>query len=106
MNWKPVLISVCLTPIFLFLGAMSTGAGHGSYLVTKLLFPFTMLSTVAFHSIRIPFVVLAIIQFPIYGIVLGVGLRHGRLHQTVIWLIVLHSLALAGCLLFVNQNFS
>jgi hypothetical protein len=104
--WRPVIISVILTPIFLFLAVISAGAGHGNYFFAKVLFPFTMLSTIGFHSITAPFMLLAIVQFPIYGIVLGRVRRRERLRRMSIWLITLHSLAVLACLLFVDRNFS
>src|SRR5438067_468792 len=49
----------------------AAGAGHGSYLPAVVLFPFTMLSTLITTTIS-PFgMALALLQFPIYGFVIG-----------------------------------
>ena len=104
--WKPVLVSILLTPIFLFLGVVSAGAGHGNYLLAKILFPFTMLSTVAFNSITIPSMVFAVIQFPLYGVILGVSGERGRFRKIAALLAVTHALAVGICLLAVSDNFS
>ena len=37
--WTPLVISLIVTPLFLYLGIASGGAGHGNYLLAKLLFP-------------------------------------------------------------------
>lgn len=54
-------------PIAATLGVVSAGAGHGDYLLAKVLFPFTMLSTFFLGSITLPFVLIALAQFPVYG---------------------------------------
>ena len=55
----------------MLLAIAAAGAGHGTYLVAGLLFPFTMLSTVWTKSITAPFMILACVQFPLYGAVIG-----------------------------------
>jgi len=104
--WKPVIISVILTPVFLFIAVISGGAGHGNYFLAKVLFPFTMLSTYIFHSITGPFLLFTIIQFPIYGIAIGRARRRERRGLTTIWLISIHVIAVLAGFLFVDQNFS
>jgi multidrug efflux pump subunit AcrB len=84
---------------------MSGGGGHGDYLLAKLLFPWTMLSTVFFRSITTPFIVLAVIQYPAYGVVLGFANRNGRLLRSATALFAIHGLLAAVCLIAPNQNF-
>ena len=43
------------------------GAGHGSYIPAIFFFPFSMLSILLFDQITIPFVIIAFIQYPLYG---------------------------------------
>ena len=102
---KPVVISLVATPVGLFLGLVSTGAGHGTYLWARVLFPYTMLSTLIFESITVPFMVLAIIQFPLYGIALEIARRRRRFLYTSAGLSALHFLAVVIFLLFPNKNF-
>ena len=66
--WMPIIVSIIVTPIFLLLAIGSAGAGHGDYFLAKILFPFTMLSTIFINSIILPFIILAIIQFPFYSL--------------------------------------
>ena len=102
---KPVFISLVATPVCLFLGLVSTGAGHGTYLWARVLFPYTMLSTLIFESITVPFMVLAIIQFPLYGIALEIARRRRRFLYTSAGLSALHFLAVVIFTLFPNKYF-
>src|SRR5215213_1263764 len=92
--WKPFIISLIMTPIALLLGIYSGGAGHGNYFLAKILFPYTMLSTFLFNSIIVPFILLAIVQFPLYGLVLAFGNERGKLFNLVVLLSILHILFL------------
>jgi hypothetical protein len=68
-----IVVSIIATPIALLLALFTTGAGHGIYAVVKILFPYTMISTATNEIITGPYVVLAILQFPIYGLLLALG---------------------------------
>jgi hypothetical protein len=104
--WIPLVVSLVLTPVFLFLGLVSGGAGHGDYVLARILFPFTMLSTRIFGSIVTPFILLAIIQFPLYGLVLGTANVRRKMLVSSAGLLVLHSISAALCFFVVDENFS
>ncbi|MDQ3817399.1 MAG: hypothetical protein M3362_06880 [Acidobacteriota bacterium] len=80
--------------------------GHGDYFLAKLLFPFTMLSTIPFGSITVPFILLAVAQFPAYGVVLGRANEKGRFMPAACVVLAVHALAAATCLMWVGENFS
>jgi hypothetical protein len=101
-----MIASLIVTPIALLLGVGSAGAGHGDYRLAMILFPYTLLSTAVFDSITPPFIILAIIQFPIYGVALGYANEKRRLLLMSIVLCVVHGIALAAMLLVANENFS
>jgi hypothetical protein len=101
-----MIASLIVTPIALLLGVGSAGAGHGDYRLAMILFPYTLLSTSLFDSITPPFIILAIIQFPIYGVALGYANEKQRLLSMSIVLCVVHGIALAAMLLVANENFS
>lgn len=103
--WKPFIISLAATPICLFLGIASAGAGHGDYFFAKVLFPFTMLSAVVFNSITFPFILPAIVQFPIYGIVFGLANSKNKLVVSIAGVLIVHLLAIFACFLFLGENF-
>lgn len=105
---KPIILSLIITPLALISAILSAGAGHGSYFLAKILFPYTMLSTSLFESITTPFILLAIVQFPLYGLILafvsvGKGIKIGL---SIILLAILHILAVGLCFIFVSSNFS
>jgi hypothetical protein len=55
----------------LFAGIISAGAGHGDYVAARALFPVPMLLTLLEGSIGVLSAGLALLQFPIYGGLLG-----------------------------------
>ena len=102
----PILASLVATPPLLFVAVFYTRAGHGSYFLAKILFPFTMLSTVLFGSIVAPFVVLAILQFPLYGILLGRANATGTFGRWELGILIVHLFAVAACFLLVGKSFA
>ena len=100
--WIPVLGFLGVTPIMLLLGVISAGAGHGNYLQAKLFFPITMLSALPFQRITDPFIVLAIVQYPFYGVILGFANLRRRLAITAIELAIFHLTLAVAALVFVN----
>ena len=103
--WKPVILSLIAAPICLFIGMLSAGGGHSSYLLAKFLFPYTMVSIVFFKSITIPFIVLAIIEIPFYGLVLGVANAKNKFLPFAVVILLAHILAVAACFLFIDKSF-
>jgi len=99
------MVSLFLTPIALLLGVGSGGAGHGDYRLAMMLFPYTMLSTFVFDSITVPSIVLAIIQFPLYGIALGYANQRGRFVRVAIFLSIVHGLAWLAMSSLAKRNF-
>jgi hypothetical protein len=85
--WKPIIIGIIATPIALFVTIDSAGIGHGSYLPMAIFYPissFLLLSEIAADGIEDAFlkmivgngvtvlaIVIAIIQFPLYGFIIG-----------------------------------
>ena len=104
--WLPVIISLVLTPVCLLLGLASAGVGHGDYFLARILFPVTMISAVIFDSITIPFLILAVAQFPIYGVVLGTANVKSKLPRAAVGVVLAHLLAVAVCFLLTSENFS
>ena len=72
MTNRSIMTCSLLTGIVAFMVAVvAAGSGHGTYLPAKCLFPYTMLSTRWTESITTPFIVVALLQFPVYGIILA-----------------------------------
>lgn len=104
--WKPVIYSLIATPVCLILAFLFASAGHGNYFLVKLLFPYTMLSTLIFGSITIPFIILAIAQIPFYGLVFGAANAKDKFIPLAVPVFVRHILAVIACLLFIGESFS
>ena len=102
----PFALILVLTPFFLLVGFFSAGAGHGSYFFAKVLFPFTMMSTVFYDEITLTFLVLGVFQFPIYGVFLGAMNRLCLKRSAIVALSILHVCATAACFLLIGENFS
>ncbi len=100
--WKPTIISLVATPICLFLGIISGGVGHGNYIIAKILFPFMILSTICFEKITTPFIVLAVLQIPFYGVILGLAKSQKIPYFFIILLVTIHILAVIFCFIFVK----
>ena len=104
--WLPVILSLVATPVCLFLGVASGGAGHGDYVLARILFPFTMLSASLFDSITVPFIVLGVIQFPLYGIALGAANVRAKLPPASAVLLAAHALFAVACFVVPDELFS
>jgi hypothetical protein len=119
MNVKRVIICVAIgvlvTPIAVFLAISSAGAGHGHYVWAKLFFPYTLLMPHFFpdrtaeypNSITMPWIILALVQFPLYGTAIGLATRHKMATYLVCSVIVLlHAIGIVLCFSGVVPNFS
>ena len=69
---KSLLVGADITPFALGAAIASGGAGHGDYLLAKILFPYSMLFTrLTGGVITYPLMGLALVQFPLYGFLAG-----------------------------------
>ncbi len=72
-------IGIALTFPALILAIVSSGIGHGDYVCTRLLFPYSMLLTLSDERIvHLLLIALALIQFPSYGAIIGFGLSRSK----------------------------
>ncbi len=93
------------TPFAVILAVESGGAGHGDYLWAKILFPYTMLSTIFTQSILTPFLLLGIFQYLIYGLLVGLA-EQNRKVRAFLFVLLTHLGSVGLCLFFVSKNFS
>ena len=103
MKTKMIGVSagVLFTPIALFLAVASAGAGHGDYVLARLLFPLTILSTHFTDSITAPGLVIACVQFPVYGWLVGVGIENAK-RSLVTLTVSFHTAVLILAFIFPN----
>ena len=95
-----------LTPVCLLLAIGSGGGGHGDYFYAKLLYPYTMLVALVFDSLAIPFLLFAVLQFPLYGALCGRAAAKGRAWAAGLGIIIMHATAAALCFLLSSRNFA
>jgi hypothetical protein len=100
---EPFVVSLFWTPVALAMGIMSAGAGHGSYTIAKILFPYTMLSTVRNESITLGWMLFAVVQYPIYGLIVSAA-RNRK--AGLLALTIFHSLCVILAFIDVSQVFS
>ena len=100
----PVICSILLTPFLVTIAAVSGGVGHGNYVLAIVLFPYAAFATVIldhFFASTIPMIVMATLQFPLYGTLLGLGQRRARGGVVASALLVLHTISSGIALLVV-----
>lgn len=73
--------------------------------MAKVLFPFTMLSTISFATITLPFLIIGLLQFPVYGLILGDSIRKGKLLQSIAAIVAIHVLTVSACFYFIGESF-
>ena len=80
------------------------GAGHGTYFPAALLFPFTMLLALWVGTISPPLVALALVQYPVYGLLLA-KLKGSQ--QALQYVFSLHAIAalIAGIAVAMSDGF-
>jgi|SRR5882724_5154114 len=87
---KSCLVGIAVTPVCLFLAFISAGAGHGNYGMARIFYPYSMLLVRLTGSLTTPLLVLAVAQFPMYGCLLGLSLRHPRMRLAALILFAIH----------------
>ncbi len=81
------------------------GGGHGTYYAAKCLFPYTMIATGFLNVITPPLLILACVQFPVYGVVLSVGNTRGKVGSVTIGVVTVHLAATALAFTFSGVAF-
>ena len=71
-NWSrknPFLaLSILIAPVLLWIGFMSAGFGHGTYIAARVIFPFAFVFTGTYVRAGVVVSVLALLQWPVYGL--------------------------------------
>ena len=111
------LIGVLVTAVAAFLAIASAGGGHGHYVYAKIFFPYTLLGFNSFPATTIgsdypasmytPWMVLSLVQFPLYGITIGIASQKKYVFYLVCLLIVgIHVIASAMCFSGIMPEYS
>ena len=97
-----IISGVIIGSVAIVISVLIAGGGHGSYVPAKLFFPYTMLSTSYIDVISLPFVVLAIAQFPLYGAVIGISGGRGKMFHVSAVIVSVHLIAVVMCFLLLE----
>jgi hypothetical protein len=90
-----------LTPVFLLVGFLSAGGGHGDYVLARILFPFAVLLMIVGRGSLYVLVILATIaQYPAYGLILSWAARRSRFSWAALAVGTAHAAAAALTFLF------
>lgn len=102
-----ILTGSLLGGIALIIALDYAGGGHGTYVPAKILFPYTMyLALAVVGRITFPLLLLAIIEFPVYGVAVAFAAKRGRLLVTLVSVLVLHMAMTGVCLRAKNVDFA
>ena len=99
-----ILISVMLTPILIFITLLSLGGGHGTSVIFKIFFPYSILMGVIFSddgpNSRDIVLILGFFLYIYYGIALKYAEKKNMLNKTISVIIIAHVMLFLICYIF------
>jgi hypothetical protein len=90
MTTRRVFVLFLFGALALQASGITAAGGHGSYQVSTLLFPFTMLAAGSVGQVSGVGVALALAQYPFYGWLISRAKARGSLKYAVFFLAMLH----------------
>jgi hypothetical protein len=103
-SWLRASLLLGVGLLLLYGSAMIAGGGHGSYLPAKLFFPFTMLLTAwSGDSISPLGLVVAVLQMPVYSVLVDIGRRRKAKGAWLIRIGFVHAIIFVGTLFFIRN---
>ena len=97
-----ILIGTVIAPVALLAAIVSANAGHGDFLLAKILFPYSLLLTrLAGDTITDPLIGLALIQFPLYRL----AATSFSTARPKVYLLALHTICAILCFSGLLPNF-
>lgn len=103
--WLGAGIGAIIAIPAIFAAIVSGGAGHGTYIAARVLFPFAMLLTRLEGSIDHIGMAVGVLQFPLYGAVAGRAVAV-RGNSYFLWLTTVHLVAVLACFSGLLPHFS
>ncbi|MCH5598655.1 hypothetical protein [Niabella ginsengisoli] len=79
-----------LTPLLLIAAVFAMGAGHGTYIPAVGLFPFGMLGIIWQDKISLPFIIISILQYPVYGYIIDKVILTKQTKFAILGLLLIH----------------
>jgi hypothetical protein len=100
-----IAVALPVELLALLIGFASSGAGHGDYVLTRLLFPWSMLLTLIEGEIGPMGVIVGLVQFLVYGGLLGWSIAR-RTYSRAALVGGAHLIGAATCFTGVLSGFS
>ena len=88
--WMPFIIGVFFTPLAIYIAALSWGFGHGDGFADRMLFPLKWPLWSLIGETPAEYMV-GFTLYPVYGVILSVAYRAGRLWWASVALLAFHS---------------
>ena len=79
-----------LTVPALIIALLFMGAGHGTWIPATWLFPYGMIGTLFIDRVATPFIILAILQYPVYGFLIDRTGKKKKQRRRLYWIPVIH----------------
>ena len=100
--WIPVIASVPMTAICLFISLVTADFGFETYVAAMIFFPYIMLSILWFGVIPPAIGIVSLFQWPLYGIIIGRAWMKGKFIVVVEILLLIHLVAVVLAIRFVK----
>jgi hypothetical protein len=100
-----VLVGIVPAGVFSLWSFLSAGMGHGSYKPAMLFFPYAMVLTIFTNTISNPLIVLALLQYPLYGAAIASPTGTRKKLGVLLVIAVLHGLAITAGFMFGSSAF-
>jgi len=95
-----------LTPLLLFVAVLLMGSGHGWFEPAMFLFPLGTINTIWQNHLSLPFGVIALFQFPIYGFIIDKSRQHQKTTSVTLTILILHLLLATLILIFKHPDWT
>ena len=98
-NYRWTIRFSLLTPLLLIIAVFLMGGGHGWFEPAMAIFPWGMVGIIWQDRISIPFIIMGVLQYPIYGILID-KTKDKAYSNTMAFLIIVMHLILAGLVIY------
>ncbi len=103
LKWTKRLFLLAIGLIFI--AFLTLGGGHGSYIIAILLFPFGFIGILYSRWIEVPYIILGLIQYPIYGLLID-SFRYRKGYKWILLSIIsIHLILAVSILILRGENF-
>ena len=89
------LAGIAAGALAVILAIASIGSGHGDYVAARIFFPYSLLLTMPLETNSLP-IILALVQFPLYGALMGLASSRRRSEGVGAILALLHVAAIVA----------